>query len=97
MAHDLEAVVRPVGTEEVTALICACAEEDTRSRGPRGRQQPGCGAVPLASGVVLSLDRLTHPEIHVANTVAVAGACVITRQLGVAANAYWLVYPADPA
>src|SRR5437660_11360714 len=97
MEHDLLAVVRPAGTDEVAAAVAACAETGTPvvARGS-GTSLVG-GPVPLAGGVVVSLDRLTGLEVDVANTVAVAGAGVITRQLDEAANAAGLMYPPDPA
>ncbi|TMC06739.1 MAG: FAD-binding protein [Chloroflexi bacterium] len=97
MEHDLLAVVRPAGTDEVAAAVAACAETGTPvvARGS-GTSLVG-GPVPLAGGVVVSLDRLTGLEVDVANTVAVAGAGVITRQLDEAANAHGLMYPPDPA
>jgi glycolate oxidase len=77
--------------------VAACSEPPTPvvARGS-GTSLVG-GPVPLAGGVVLSLDRLTHLEIDVPNTVAVAGAGVITGQLDEAANAHGLMYPPDPA
>ena len=97
MEHDLLAVVRPADTEEVAAVVAACAASRTPvvARGS-GTSLVG-GPVPMAGGVVLSLDRLTKLEVDVANTVAVAGAGVITRQLDEAANAHGLMYPPDPA
>ncbi len=97
MEHGLLAVVRPAGTEEAAAVVRACAETGTAvvARGS-GTSLVG-GPVPLAGGVVLSLDRLTALEVDVANTVAVAGAGVITRQLDEAANVHGLMYPPDPA
>lgn len=97
MEHDLLAVVRPADTEQVAAVVSACAESGTPvvARGS-GTSLVG-GPVPLAGGVVLSLDRLTRLEVDVPNTVAVAGAGVITRHLDEAANAHGLMYPPDPA
>jgi glycolate oxidase len=97
MEHALLAVVRPADTEQVAATVRACADAGVAvvARGS-GTSLVG-GPVPLAGGVVLSLDRLTALEIDVANTVAVAGAGVITRQLDEAANAHGLMYPPDPA
>jgi glycolate oxidase len=97
MEHDLLAVVRPADTGEVAAVVRACAAEETPvvARGA-GTSLVG-GPVPLAGGVVLSLDRLTDLEIDFPNTVAVAGAGVITRHLDEAANAGGLMYPPDPA
>src|SRR5205823_10271888 len=43
------------------------------------------------------LDRLTRLEVDAANTVAVAGAGVITAELDRAAGAHGLMYPPDPA
>lgn len=97
MQHALLAVVRPASTEEVAALVIACAETGTPvvARGS-GTSLVG-GPVPLAGGVVLSLDRLTRLEVDLPNTVAVADAGVITGQLDEAANAVGLMYPPDPA
>src|SRR5262245_65810507 len=97
MAHALTAVVRPADTEQVAEVVRACADARTAvvARGA-GTSLVG-GPVPLAGGVVVSLDRLTRLEIDVPNTVGVAGAGVITRHLGEAANAHRLMYPPDPA
>ena len=97
MEHAMLAVVRPADTEQVAAVVRLCAETGTPvvARGA-GTSLVG-GPVPLAGGVVLSLDRLDHLEIDVANTVAVAGAGVITGNLDLAANAHGLMYPPDPA
>jgi glycolate oxidase len=97
MAHTLLAVVRPADTGQVAHVVRACADSGTAvvARGA-GTSLVG-GPVPLAGGVVLSLDRLTRLEIDVPNTVAAAGAGVITRQLDDAANAHGLMYPPDPA
>jgi glycolate dehydrogenase FAD-linked subunit len=97
MEAGLLAVVRPAGTEQVAAVVRACAETGTAvvARGS-GTSLVG-GPVPLGGGVVLSLDRLTDLEVDVANTVAVAGAGVITRQLDEAAGVHGLMYPPDPA
>jgi FAD/FMN-containing dehydrogenase len=97
MQHGLLAVVRPASTEEVAAVVKLCAQAGTPvvARGS-GTSLVG-GPVPLAGGVVLSLDRLTRLEIDLPNTVAVAGAGVITGQLDEAANAVGLMYPPDPA
>jgi glycolate dehydrogenase FAD-linked subunit len=97
MEHDLLAVVRPADTGEVAEVAAACH----RTRTPLVARGAGTslvgGPVPLAGGVVLSLERLARLEIDVPNTVAVAGAGVITGQLDQAANAHGLMYPPDPA
>lgn len=97
MEHPMLAVVRPADTEEVSQVIRTCADSDTPvvARGA-GTSLVG-GPVPLSGGIVLSLERLTSLEIDAANTVAIAGAGVITRQLDEAANAHGLMYPPDPA
>ena len=97
MQHPMLAVVRPADTEQVAAVVRACAQAGTAvvARGS-GTSLVG-GPVALSGGVVLSLDRLTRLEIDVPNTVAVAGAGVITGQLDQAANQAGLMYPPDPA
>jgi glycolate oxidase len=97
MEHALLAAVRPASTDEVAAVVRACAEAGAPvvARGA-GTSLVG-GPVPLAGGVVLSLDRLDAIEVDVPNTVAVAGAGVVTARLDAAANAHGLMYPPDPA
>jgi glycolate oxidase len=97
MQHRLLAVVRPQSTEEVAALVIACAESGTPVVARGSGTILVVGTVPLAGGVVLSLDLLTRLEVDLPNTVAVAGAGVITGQLDEAANAAGLMYPPDPA
>jgi glycolate oxidase len=97
MEHALLCAVRPAGTEEVARVVRTCAESHIPvvARGS-GTSLVG-GPVPLAGGVVVSLERLTALEIDAANTVAVAGAGVITADLDRAANERGLMYPPDPA
>ncbi len=97
MEHRPLAVVRPADTDQVAAVVKACAEAaiPVVARG-QGTSLVG-GPVPLGGGVVVSLDRLDHLEIDVSNTVAVAGAGVVTGQLDQAANRHGLMYPPDPA
>ncbi|HEX6547137.1 MAG TPA: FAD-linked oxidase C-terminal domain-containing protein [Candidatus Dormibacteraeota bacterium] len=89
--------VRPADTDQVAATVAACA----RSRTPVVARGAGTslvgGPVPLAGGVVLSLDRLDSIEIDAGNTVAVAGAGAITAQIDAAAGEHGLMYPPDPA
>src|SRR5690242_4286520 len=91
MEHGLLAVARPLDTAEVAAVVKLCAETATPvvARGS-GTSLVG-GPVPLAGGVVLSLDRLSHIEIDIANTVAVAGAGAITAEIDRAAGAHGLM------
>lgn len=97
MQHGLTAVVRPGSTEEVAAVVGTCAQAGVPvvARGS-GTSLVG-GPVPLEGGVVLALDRLTDLQIDVPNTVAVAGAGVITGHIDEAANSVGLMYPPDPA
>src|SRR5919108_3827535 len=78
LEHDLLAVVRPAQTEEVAAVVAACAETGTPivARGS-GTSLVG-GSVPLAGGIVLGLERMNAIEIDAPNTMAVAGPGAIT-------------------
>jgi glycolate oxidase len=89
--------VHPGSTAEVAAVVAAAAAAGVPvvARGA-GTSLVG-GPVPLAAGVVVSLDRLIHLEVDAANTVATAGAGVITAALDEAAAAHGLMYPPDPA
>ncbi len=89
--------VRPADTDQVAAVVRECAAErlPVVARGS-GTSLVG-GPVPIAGGVVVSLERLTKLEIDGANTVATAGAGVITANLDRAANEHGLMYPPDPA
>lgn len=97
LEHGMLAVARPANTEEVAEVVRVCH----RQRVPVVARGAGTslvgGPVPLAGGVVLCLDRLTRLEVDVANTVAVAGAGVVTAHLDQAANVHGLMYPPDPA
>ncbi len=97
MEHGLICAVRPANTDEVSRVVRACADANTPivARGS-GTSLVG-GPVPLEGGVVLSLERLKKLEIDAANTVAVAGAGVITADLDRAAGEHGLMYPPDPA
>jgi glycolate oxidase len=89
--------VRPADTEQVAAVVRECAADRVPvvARGS-GTSLTG-GSVPLGGGVVLSLERLKTLEVDGPNTVATAGAGVITADLDRAANQYGLMYPPDPA
>src|SRR5205807_2607347 len=89
--------VRPADTEQVAAVVRECAAQRVPviARGS-GTSLVG-GPVPMAGGVVVSVERLTRLEIDGPNTVATAGAGVITASLDRAANEHGLMYPPDPA
>jgi glycolate oxidase len=97
LEHDLLAVVRPAQTEEVAAVVRLCAETGTPivARGA-GTSLVG-GSVPLAGGLVLSLDRMSGIEIDAPNTMAVVGPGAITAHIDQAAGEHGLMYPPDPA
>ncbi|MGH7919833.1 MAG: FAD-binding oxidoreductase, partial [Candidatus Dormibacteraceae bacterium] len=97
LTHDLRCAVHPASTEEVAAVVRACAARQVPvvARGS-GTSLVG-GSVPLAGGVVLGLDRLDRIEIDAPNTVAVAGAGAITGLIDESAGRAGLMYPPDPA
>ena len=97
MEAPLTCAVRPADTDEAAAVVRVCAEAGVAvvARGS-GTSLVG-GPVPLAGGVVLSTERLTRLEVDAPNTVATAGAGVITAELDRAANEHGLMYPPDPA
>jgi len=89
--------VRPADTEQVAAVVRECAAERVPVVARGGGTSLVGGPVPMAGGVVLSLERLTKLEVDGSNTVATAGAGVITANLDRAANQHGLMYPPDPA
>src|SRR5436309_550611 len=97
LEHDLLAVVRPAGTEEVAAVVRACAETRTPVVARGGGTSLVGGSVPLGGGIVLSLDRMNGIEIDAPNTMAVAGPGAITAHIDAAAAEHGLMYPPDPA
>lgn len=91
-------VVLPGNVDEVAAVvrICDAARVAIVPRGA-GTGYTG-GAVPLAGGVVLSLERMNRIlEIDEANLVAVVEPYVITGDLQAAVERVGLFYPPDPA
>lgn len=97
LQHGLAAAVLPADTSEVSRILRLCSE----ARVPVTCRGAGSGLVggpvPLASGIVLSLERFTNLEIDSANLVAVAGAGVINANIDEAAAQFGLMYPPDPA
>ena len=89
--------VRPADTEQVAAVVRECAAERVPVVARGGGTSLVGGPVPIAGGVVVSLERLTRLEVDGPNTVATAGAGVITAALDRAANEHGLMYPPDPA
>jgi len=96
--HAADAVVLPGSTTEIAAIAKLCHETRTPlvARGA-GTGYTG-GAVPVAGGVVLSLERLNRIlEIDEANLLAVVEPGVITGDLQDAVERVGLWYPPDPA
>ncbi|MDQ6691949.1 MAG: FAD-binding protein [Candidatus Dormibacteraeota bacterium] len=91
------AAVLPGSTEQVSRVVSLCAESRTpvTSRGA-GSGLVG-GPVPLAGGVVLSLERMNELHVDAANLMATAGAGVVNGDLDAAAAQHGLMYPPDPA
>lgn len=96
--HPADAVVLPGSTTEVAAVARLCHETRTPLV-PRGAGTGYTGgAVPVAGGVVLSLERLNRIlEIDEANLLAVVEPGVITGDLQDAVERVGLFYPPDPA
>ena len=97
MEASLTCAVRPAGTEQVAAVVAACAARGVPVVARGGGTSLVGGPVPLAGGVVLSTERLDRIEIDAANTVAIAGAGAITAAIDRAAGEHGLMYPPDPA
>jgi glycolate dehydrogenase FAD-linked subunit len=93
-----DVVVLPANTQEVAAVVKACAAGRVPIV-PRGAGTGYTGgAVPLRGGVVLSLERMNRIlEIDEANLVAIVEPNVVTGDLQDAVEKVGLFYPPDPA
>ncbi len=93
-----DVVVRPGSTEEVSGVLRLAFERGLPVT-PRGAGTGKCGAcVPVAGGIVLSLDRLNRIlEIDRENAFAVVEPGVVTETLQEAAAEAGLFYAPDPA
>ena len=96
--HPADLVVLPASTAEVSAVARLC-NRDRIPLTPRGGGTGYTGgAVPLAGGVLLSMERLNRIlEIDEANLLAVVEANVVTADLQEAVEQVGLFYPPDPA
>ncbi|HUF47834.1 MAG TPA: FAD-linked oxidase C-terminal domain-containing protein [Vicinamibacterales bacterium] len=92
------AVVWPGSTTDVAAVARLCDESRTPMV-PRGAGTGySGGAIPVAGGVVLSLERLNRIlEIDTANLLAVVEPHVVTGVLQAEVERHGLFYPPDPA
>lgn len=93
-----DVVVRPGDTAEVAAVARLCHQTRTPLV-PRGAGTGySGGAVPVAGGVVISLERLNRIlDIDVDNLLAVVEPHVVTGRLQAAVERHGLFYPPDPA
>src|SRR5260370_3110368 len=89
--------VRPADTEQVAAVVRECAAERVPVVARGGGTSLVGGPVPIAGGVVASLERLTKLEVDGRHTLATAGAGGITAALDRASHEHGLMYPPDPA
>ena len=92
------ALVRPTSTDEVAAVVKACAAAGVPIV-PRGAGTGLSGGANAIDGcVVLSLERMnTIFEINAAERLAVVQAGVVNDHLRAAAAEHGLWYPPDPA
>jgi glycolate oxidase len=95
--HPADLVVLPADTREIAAVARLCHEMRVPLV-PRGAGTGYTGgAVPVAGGIVLSLERLNRIlEIDAENLLAVVQPAVITGDLQDAVEARGLFYPPDP-
>ena len=93
-----DVVLLPESTAQVSAILTYCNERSlpVTTRGA-GSGTTG-GSVPLAGGVVMSLQRMNHIlDIDIENFIAEIEPGVITANLHKAVEAKGLFYPPDPA
>ncbi len=93
-----EAVVKPSTAQQIARIMqLACREKIPVTPRGAGTGLSG-GAVPLAGGIVLSLEKMNRIlEIDTHNLMAVVEPGVITGDLHRAVEAEGLFYPPDPA
>ncbi len=91
------AAVRPGSASEVAQILAFCNEREIPVTPQGGRTGLSGGALPLASGIALSLDRMnTILEIDEENGVATVEPGVITQTLHETVEALGLYFPPDP-
>ncbi len=96
--HYPAAAAKPRTTLEVSRLLAYCNEHRIPVTPQGGRTCLTGGALPLAGGLALSLERMNSIlEIDTDNFVAVAESGVITQTLHEAVEEKGLYYPPDPA
>src|ERR1044072_9376544 len=97
MEHRPAAVARPRTTAQVAEIVTMCGTAGIPIT-PRGSGTGlAGGAVPIAGGLVMSLEALTDLEVQPEDATATAQAGVLTKRIQEAAAAHGLMYPPDPA
>lgn len=96
--HPADVVVLPSGPDEISRIARLCHEQRVPMV-PRGAGTGYTGgAVPVAGGVVIALDRLNRIlEIDEQNLLVVAESNVVTGDIQDAVERVGLFYPPDPA
>lgn len=96
--HPADVVVLPSGPEEISRIARLCHDQRVPMV-PRGAGTGYTGgAVPVAGGVVIALDRLNRIlEIDEQNLLVVAESNVVTGDIQDAVERVGLFYPPDPA
>lgn len=91
-------VVQPANTQEISAILAWCYQEEIPVT-PRGAGTGlAGGALPVCGGVVLSVERLNQVlDLDEANLQVVVEPSVITQELQELVQAKGLYYPPDPA
>jgi len=93
-----DTVVKPQSTEEVSAILKLCSDNLIPVTPRGGGTGLSGGALPVYSGVVLSLERMNRIlEIDTANMMVVVEPGVITAVLQDELEKAGLFYPVDPA
>ena len=96
--HPADVVVLPDGADQVSAILRLCSTHRVPIVPRGGGTGYTGGAVPLAGGVVLSLERMNRIlEIDEANLVAVVEPNAVTGTIQDAVERVGLFYPPDPA
>ena len=96
--HPADVVVMPDGADHVSAILKLCSAHRVPVVPRGGGTGYTGGAVPLAGGVVLSLERMHRIlEIDEANLVAVVEPNAVTGTIQDAVERVGLFYPPDPA
>src|SRR5512133_1773010 len=93
-----QAVVLPESTEQVAAVVQACHRAGVPFTARGGGTGLSGGAIPLAGGVLISLNRMDRiVEVDLANLRAVVEAGLVNLHLSQAVAEHGLYYVPDPS